>query len=171
MTIQDSFLADAKLVELDTTRTLSFAEIDEYSIRYYIQDRLSAWNWTLEVKPMDDGWPEFEDVRAPGVYVDVQHRDASGVELGSMGSGLIVVVQIIGQNPAQRTRLAELIKGIFRDTVPIYDFVTGNEDPPTPTGEYFITDDVGWDKVPSTYTDPDKKRWRANVTAELRRAE
>jgi hypothetical protein len=172
MTINANFPASAHITELDTTRTLSAAEVDDYSIRYYIQKRLNAWNWTVAVKDMDEGWPDFDEVALPGVYVDVNRsRDVAGVELGSNGSRLLVVTQIIGQNPAQRTRLAELVEDIFRDTVPIYSFVTGNETDPTPTEGYFITDDVGWQKVPSVYTGSDNQRYRANVNAVLRRAE
>lgn len=171
MTIQSGFLAESHLTELDTTRILSYAEIDEYSVRHYIQNRLSAWNWQIEVNPMYEGWPDFEEVDAPGVYVDVRSRSVAGVELGSNGSELLVIVQVFGQNPAQQTRLAELIEDIFRDVVPIYDYVTGNETEPSPTGEYFITDSVGWEKIPSAYTGSDKQRWRAQVTAELRRIE
>lgn len=171
MTITSDFLAQSHITELDTTRILSNAEIDEYSIRHYIQDRLSAWNWRVNVKPMYEGWPDFEEVDFPGVYVDVRSRDVTGIELGSNGSELLVLVQIIAENSAQQTRLAELIKNIFRDTVPIYNYVTGNETDPSPTGEHFITDDVGWEKIPSAYTGPDRQRWRAQVTAELRRIE
>lgn len=171
MTIQSDFSANSHITELDTTRILSNAEIDEYSIRYYIQNRLSAWNWRINVKPMYEGWPDFEEVDVPGVYVDVRSRSVAGVELGSNGSDLLAIIQIFAQNPAQQTRLAELIEDIFRDTVPIYDYVTGNETDPLATGEYFITDDVGWEKIPSAYTGSDKQRWRAQVTAELRRIE
>lgn len=159
-------------MEVDTTTQLSIAEISDFSIRHYIQDRLTAWNWNITVKPMDDGWPEYEEIVLPEVIVELRSVDVAGVELGSHGSRLLVIVSIFGQNEAQRTRLAELItKGVFRDTVPIYDYVTGNEEDPDPTGEYFITDDVGWQKIPTAYTAPDNRHWRANVTATLRRVE
>lgn len=161
------------MVEIDTTiNYLSVAEISEYSIRHYIQSRLTAWGWNIDVKPMDDGWPVYEEVSPPAVAVELRSVDVAGVELGSHGSSLLVIVDILGENEAQRIRLAELItKGVFRDTVPIFNFITGNETEPVATGEYFITDDVGWTKVPTAYTAPDTRRWRAVVTASLRRAE
>lgn len=165
--------ADATVVEQDTTKGyLSVAEISDYSIRHYIQDRLTAWNWNIDVKPMDDGWPGSEELVLPAVAVELRSVDVAGVELGSHGSRLLVIVHIFGDNEAQRIRLAELItKNVFRDTVPIYDFITGNETDPVATGEYFITDDVGWNKIPTAYTAPDTRRWRAIVTANLRRVE
>jgi hypothetical protein len=167
-----TFNADATVVEVDTTRQLSVAEISEYSIRHYIQTRLTAWNWNIDVKPMDNGWPVNEEVVLPAVVVELRSVDVAGVELGSHGSRLLVLVHIIGANEAQRTRLAELItKNVFRDTVPIYNFITGNETEPDATGEYFLTDDVGWSKLPTANTAPDTRRWIAVVTANLRRAE
>lgn len=168
-----TLLADSQVVELDTTKGyLSVAEISEYSIRHYIQNRLTAWNWNIAVKPMDDGWPENDVLAPPAVIVELRSVDVAGVELGSHGSRLLVIVNVFGVNEAQRTRLAELItKNVFRDTVPIYNFVTGNETNPVATGEYFITDDVGWTKIPTAYTVPDNLRWRASVNATLRRVE
>lgn len=171
MTINQEFNAESKVVERDSTRELSYAEIDEYSIRYYIQQRLNALNWTIDIKPMYEGWPDYEDVVTPGIYVEMRRRRVSGVELGSHGSSILTIVEIFTKNPAQRTRLAELVEDVFRDTVPVFDYVTGNETNPSPTGEYFITDDVGWEKIPSVYNGPDTQRWRAVVTASLRRVE
>src|SRR5574338_316927 len=157
-----TFTSDSTVVEQDTTKGwLSVAEISDYSIRHYIQSRLTAWNWNITVIPMDDGWPDYDEVALPAVVVELRTVDVAGVELGSHGSRLLVLVHIFGQNDAQRTRLAELItKNVFRDTVPIFNFVTGNETDPDPTGEYFITDDVGWSKIPTAYTAPDTRRWR-----------
>lgn len=168
-----TFSTDADIVEFDTTKGwLSVGEISEYSIRHYIQTRLTAWNWDIDVKPSDDGWSDDDEIVLPAVYVDLRDVEVAGVELGSNGSRILVNVQIYGENPAQRTRLAELItKNVFRDTVPIFDYVTGNEVNPDTTGEYFITDSVGWTKLPSAYNAPDSQRYRANVSATLRRAE
>lgn len=160
-------------MEIDTTQGyLSVAEISEYSIRHYIQDRLTAWNWNITVLPMNDGWPDYDEIVLPAVAVELRSLDVAGVELGSHGSRLLVIVHIFGENEAQRIRLAELItKGVFRDTVPIYNYLTGNEEDPVATGEYFITDSVGWEKIPTAYTAPDTRRWRAIVTANLRRVD
>jgi hypothetical protein len=168
-----TFSGSAKVVEYDTTKNyLSVAEISEYSIRHYIQDRLNAWNWNVSVKSSDEGWPDYEALEPPAVVVELRETEIAGVELGSHGSRFLVIVNVFGENEAQRTRLAELItKNVFRDTVPIYDYITGNEVDPPKTGEYFITDNVGWIKVPSAYTAPDARRWRASVTASLRRVE
>ena len=171
--VMKTFTGETVLVEQDTTKGyLSVAEVSEYSIRHYIQTRLTAWNWDIDVKPMNDGWPDYDEIALPAVVVELRSVDVAGVELGSHGSRLLVLVHIFGENEAQRTRLAELItKNVFRDTVPIYDFITGNETDPVATGEYFLTDDVGWSKVPTAYTAPDTRRWRATVTANLRRVE
>ena len=168
-----TFDSDARLVEQDTTKNyLSVAEVSDYSIRHYIQSRLMAWNWNIEVQSSDDGWPDYEELVPPAVFVQLRTTEVAGVELGSHGSRFLVIVDVFGENEAQRTRLAELItKNVFRDTVPIFDFVTGNETDPAPTGEYFITDSAGWTKVPSAYTAPDNRRWRATVSASLRRVE
>jgi hypothetical protein len=167
-----TFTGGSHIVENDTTRQLSVAEISEYSIIHYIQERLTAWNWNIVVKPNDEGWPEYETLEPPEVYVELRTTEVAGVELGSHGSRFLVIVNVFGENKAQRTRLAELItKNVFRDTVPIFDFVTGNEADPAPTGGYFITDDVSWSSIPSAYTAPDTRRWRSTVTASLRRAE
>lgn len=168
-----TFSGGAHLVEQDTTKDfLSVAEISEYSIRHYIQNRLTAWNWNITVKPSDEGWPDYETLEPPEVYVELRTTEPAGVELGSHGSRFLVIVNVFGANEAQRTRLAELItKNVFRDTVPIFNFITGNEDDPERTGEYFITDDVSWTKIPSAYTAPDTRRWRSTVTATLRRVE
>lgn len=166
-----TFTGSAKLVEIDTTRQLGVDEISEYSIRHYIQNRLNAWNWDIEVKPTDEGWPEYETLMPPEVYVEIRTTEVAGVELGSHGNRYLVIVNVFGVNEAQRTRLAELIRKVFRDTVPIFDFVTGNETDPEPTGEYFITDDVSTTKIPSVHTAPDTRRWRSSITASIRRVE
>lgn len=166
-----TFTTNAKLVELDTTRILSSSEIDEYSIVDHLKERLFALGWELAVLPISDGWPDYEDLVIPGVYVELSEVDVAGVELGSNGNRTLCLTTVFGANPAQRTRLAELIKSIFRDTIPVFSYVTGNEADPTPTGEYFITDSVGWRKLPSPYTASDKQQYRAIITAHLRRIE
>ncbi len=169
--VVETFTAHARIVEQDTTRILSPSEIDVYSIVDHLSSRLSALGWNLEVLPVLDGWPDYDDLAVPRVYVDITDVDVAGVELGSNGNRSLCIVTVFGANDAQRRRLAELIKSIFRDTIPIYSYTTGNETSPTATGEYFITDSVGWRKLPSPYTASDNQQWRSIVTANLRRVE
>jgi hypothetical protein len=169
--VLETFDAQAKIVEFDATRILSPSEIDVYSVVDHLKSRLAAMNWELEVIPVMDGWPDSDDLAVPGVYVDIPEVDVAGVELGSNGNRSLCIVTIFGSNDAQRRRLAELIKALFRDTIPIFSYTTGNETSPTPTGEYFITDSVGWRKLPSPYNASDNQQWRSIVTANLRRVE
>lgn len=155
--------------------TLSQAEIDQYSIIHHIELQLAALNWnTVKVHDVSDGWPDYEELWVPGVYVLVGDSDAlrGGApipyELGSHAKARRVFVHIYGQNDAQRTRLADTIEDIFRDIVPIYDYIDGNEVTPTIV-DHFETDDVGWRKVINTRNTPEKERFRSVVTARLRR--
>lgn len=166
-----TFTVDAKVVELDTTRILSDAEKDEYTLTDYFNERLTAFGWDLEVLPVSDGWPDNDDLAVPGVYVEVPEVDRAAVELGSDSHRILALIHIFGKTPAQRSRLAELARKLFERTIPVFDYATGNETSPTATGEYFITDSVGWRKLPSPYTAPDTQQYRALVTAHLRRVE
>lgn len=149
--------------------TLSKAEIDQYSITYHIQSGLAALDWdTVTVDQMRDGWPVYEEVRVPGVYVFVVDSTPAGFELGSHAKQRRAFIHIFGENDAQRTRLADTIEDMIRDIIPVYNFVTGNETAPV-IGDYFATDDVGWEKIPSLTSSPEKERWRSLVTATLRR--
>lgn len=155
-----------------TPTTLSQAEIDEYSIRHHIELVLTADGWMppVEVFDVSDGWPVYENLYVPGVYVLVQEGEAVHVpyELGSHAKRREVFIQIFAKNDAQRVRLAEKISDMFRDIIPIYDYVTGNETTPSVAAE-FETDSVGWRKLTQTRNTPTKERWRSVVTASLRR--
>jgi hypothetical protein len=151
--------------------TLSQAEIDSYSIRRFIESTLAADNWTtVRVFDVADGWPVYEELYVPGVYFQLDGGDTVLVpfELGSHAKRWRVFVNIFGQNDAQRVRLAETIAEMFRDIVPIYDFVTGNEANPDVV-DHFETDNAGWRKLISTRNTPDKERWRSLVSVTLRR--
>lgn len=170
--VLDTFIAEANIVELDTTKDyLTPAEIDEYTITDHISQRLVALGWNLNATPTSvmDGWPDYDTLAVPGVYVEITDIDKQGVEMGSAGHRTLCLVHIFGKNHSQRVRLAELIRDMFARTIPIYSYTTGNEESLTPTGEYFITDSVGWRKLPSPLTASDKQQWRAQVTANLRR--
>lgn len=166
-----SFPANAYLVEKDYNRLPSTDEISEYSVRYYLTNRLQDFNVHIPVQQMNDGWPDYESVSIPSIYLWLGDTQDEGVELGSDGSQYIINLYIFARNDAQRTRLGFLMKDIFRKTIPIYNYVTGNEENPEPTGEYFVTDEVGWQKIPHVYNAPDAERWRAVATATLRRIE
>lgn len=150
--------------------TLSQAEIDQYSIIHHIRTNLANLNWTtVTVSDVSDGWPVYEELQVPGVYVLVEQSTAmQPFELGSHAKARRVFVHIFGQNDAQRTRLADTIEDIIRDIIPIYNYVDGNEDSPD-ISDYFETDEVGWRKLIQTRNTPDKERFRSVVTARLRR--
>lgn len=148
---------------------LSFSEINQYSITHYVQSGLAQLGWsTVLVDQVRDGWPVYEQIATPGVYITIDNGEIAGFELGSHGDQLQTFVFIYGQNSAQQVRLAETIEHMFRDTIPIFDFVDGNETSPAIT-DYFVTDSVRWEKIPSFTTTPDKEKWRSVVTATLRR--
>jgi hypothetical protein len=149
--------------------TLSEAEIDQYSFTHHIASGLDALGWsTVMVNQVRDGWPEYSEIAVPGVYVSIRSSTPAGFELGSHGKSRAVEIAIYGENDAQRIRLAETIENIIRGEVPIYNFITGNEDSPT-IDDYFVTDDVGWDKIPSLSITPVKQRYRSIVSATVRR--
>jgi len=147
---------------------LSNAEIDQYSIQRYIQSGLDALGWSIVVHQVTDGWPVYEQIETPGVYVSLEESEVAGIELGSHGKQRQLFVYIYGQNDAQRTRLAETLEDTIRDIVLIYDFVDGNEANPDVVDQ-FQTNSVRWEKIPSITTTPDKEKWRSVVTATLRR--
>lgn len=148
---------------------ISEGEINQYSITHFVASGLNSLGWTtVKVKQVADGWPVYEELSAPGVYILCESSDLAGFELGSNGKSLSVFFNIYGENDAQRTRLAETIQDMVRDIVPIYNFVTGNETSPE-ISDHFVTDSVGWEKIPSLTTSPEKEKWRSLVTAELRR--
>lgn len=152
------------------TTTLSQAEIDQGSIIHHIELQLAVKGWTtVTVKDISDGWPVYEEIVVPGVYVLVDNSAAlQPFELGSHAKRRQVFVHIFAKNDAQRTRLADHIEDMFRDIIPIYDYVTGNEVTPD-IADYFETDSVGWRKLITTRNTPDKEKWRSVVTANLRR--
>lgn len=150
---------------------LSQAEIDSYSIRHHIETYLADNNWTtVRVFDVADGWPVYEDIWLPGVYLQLEGTDTVLVpyELGSHAKRRRVYIHIFGENDAQRVRLAESIAEMFRDIIPIYDYVDGNETSPDEVG-YFETDNAGWRKLIQTRNTPTKERFRSVVSATLRR--
>lgn len=150
--------------------TLSAGEIDTYSITHYLSTQLAALNWTtVTVTDVSDGWPVYEELKVPGVYISLgDSRAMAPFELGSDAKRRLVSVDIFGQNEPQRTRLAETIEDLFRHEIPIYNYVTGNESDPA-IADYFVTDEVGWRKLPAFTDTPAKERWRSVVSATLRR--
>lgn len=149
--------------------TLSDFEIDQYSLTRHIQSGLAAAGWTsVTVDQSRDGWPDYEELRVPGVYVLMQTSTPAGYELGSHAKQRTAFIHIFGKNDAQRTRLGESIEDMIRDVVPIFNFVTGNETDPDFL-EYFETDEVRLEKIPSLTITPDKEKWRSIVSATLRR--
>ncbi len=148
---------------------LSQAEIDSYSIQLYVQSGLDALGWsTVQVLQAMEGWPVYEELVTPSVYVICEASDLAGLELGSHGKSRTAFFYIHGQNDAQRTRLADTIQDMVRDIIPIYNFTDGNEADPT-IDQFFETESVGWEKIPSTTSDPKNQKWRAVVTAVLNR--
>ena len=173
MTIEGSLTLDARIVEFDATRVKSAAEISEYSIRHHLEKRLADFGWDLDIMSSDEGWPGYESIVPPAIYFFLREKADAGVELGSDGGEYITFTYVFGNNEAQRTRLGELIVKIFDRGIPIYNYVTGNETDPVPTGEYLEppVDSVGWEKIPHTYDAPDAEKFRLVVNATLRRIE
>jgi len=151
--------------------TLSQAEIDQYSIQYFVQSGLDSLGWTtVQVIQVMEGWPVYEDLVTPGVYVLCENSDLAGLELGSHGKSRTAFFYIYGENDAQRTRLADTIQDMVRDIIPIYNFTDGNEtSAELSSSQSFETESVGWEKIPSTTSDPKNQKWRAVVTARLSR--
>lgn len=167
--VESFFDADSYLVEVDHNRLPSFDELSEYSIRKYFMDRLPDFNIHTPIFPVNEGWPDYETLQVPSIGIWVGESNLSGVELGSSGRQYPVILYIFAKNDAERTRLGDLIVDIFEKTIPVYNFVTGNEENPQPTEEYFITDEAGWRKIPHIYNAPDAEKYRALATAIVRR--
>ena len=164
-----TFSANAYIVEVDYNRLPSIDEVSEYSIRNHLAQRLPAFNLRVPIYSSNEGWPDYETVQRPSVMLWVGEVNDEGLELGSGGNRYIVTAHVFANNDAERSRIGSVLKDIFKKTIPIYNYVTGNEVSPDPTGEYFRTDDVGWQKIPHVYNAPDAERWRAVVTATLAR--
>lgn len=169
--VESAFVSESNIVETDYNTLPSVDEVSQWSIEHHLNKRLAAFNISTQVIPANEGWPDYESVSVPSIYLFVGESSVDGVELGSDGSEYIVNLFIFARHDTERTRLGYLMKDIFRKTIPIYNYVTGNEVDPEPTGEYFITDDIGWQKISHIYNAPDAERWRAVVTAVLRRTE
>jgi hypothetical protein len=165
--VDQTFTANAYIVEVDYNRLPSIDELSEYSIRNHLSKRLPAFNLHIPIYPSNEGWPDYETVERPSVMLWVGDISDEGMELGSSGERYVVNAHIFANNDAERARIGSVLKDIFRRTIPIYNYVTGNEVDPDPTGEYFRTDDVGWQRIPHIYNAPDAERWRAVATAVL----
>jgi hypothetical protein len=152
---------------------LSQAEIDNYSIRRAIELALATEGWTtVQVFDIDDGWPEYEELVVPAAYVLLDETDTVLVpfELGSHAKRRSLFIHIFGRSNSQRVRLAEMIADRIRDIIPIYNYVTGNEESgDLDVVDYFETDNAGWRKIIQTRQTPIKERYRSLVTASLRR--
>lgn len=151
--------------------SLTTAEVDLYSIVYSVQSGLDANGWNLSVKKATNGWPTSDEITPPVVYIGYGRNAVAGIELGSNGKSREVFAYIYAANDPQRMSLAEEITDMFRDgVVAIHAFTTGNESTPAVTGWYEV-DEVSWRPLtmPSNATDVDK--WRATVSAVIRRAE
>lgn len=152
---------------------LSQAEIDNYSIRHAISLTLADQGWnTVQVFDVDDGWPDYEELVVPGIYVLIDETNTVLVpyELGSHAKRRMVFVHIYAKSNSQRVRLAEMIADRIRDILPIYNYVTGNEETDDlDVVDYFETDNAGWRKIIQTRQTPVKERFRSVVTANLRR--
>lgn len=169
--VEQTLTAESHIVEHDYNRLPSVDEISEMSVRNHISKRLLAFNMRTPIHPADEGWPDYETLRPPLLVLQLGEVANAGVELGSDGSRYTVAVYVFARSGPERTRLGAVLKDIFRKTIPIYNYVTGTEVDAEPTGEYFITDDVGWTPIPHIYNAPDAERWRAVVNTVLRRIE
>lgn len=147
---------------------LTNVEIDRYSLVKALQDQLTADGWTVPVELAKDDWPVGVTIQVPGIYVLFDTNENAGFELGAFGVRRNVFVHIFGSNDADRYRIAEAVMGYFRKTIPIYDYVTGNEGNPAPVG-FLDTEDVDYRPIRPLTTTPDAERWRIVVHATLLR--
>lgn len=148
---------------------LSESEIGQYSVHHFVESGLAALGWeTVFVDQIRDGWPEYAELRTPGVYVVCDDSEVTGYELGSHGKRISARLYLYGENDSQRSRLADTLEDMIRDIIPLFDFTTGNETSPT-IKDYFETESVRWEKIPNLTTAPDKERYRALVSATLLR--
>lgn len=169
--VEQTFDAESHIVEHDYNRLPSVDEISSLSVQKHLSERLLAYNMRTPIRPSDEGWPDYETLVPPMLMVWLGEVNDRGVELGSDGSQYIMSVYIFARSDAERTRLGAVLKDIFRKTIPIFNYVTGTESDPEPTGEYFITENVGWRPIPHIYNAPDAERWRAVVNATISRVE
>lgn len=167
--VDKTFSSEAYIVEVDYNRLPSVDELSEYSVRYHLANRLADFNLRIPIYPSNEGWPDYETVQRPSIMLWIGTMTDEGVELGSGGRGYVLTAHVFANNDAERARIGSVSMDIFKKTIPIYNYVTGNETNPVPTGEYFRTDDVGWERIPHVYNAPDAERWRAVVTATLAR--
>lgn len=155
--------------------TLSAVEVDRLSIRLCVQSGLAANGWTgssaVPVKIARSGWPKPDAITLPSVHVAMGASDVAGVEMGSHGKERLVNIYIFGANDTQQVRLAEEITNLFRDDkVQILEFVSGSEVSPASVGRYEL-DEVGWRPIPMPAQATEVDRFRATVSATLRRVD
>ena len=155
--------------------SLSTAEVDWLSVRLCVQSGLAANGWTgsnsVPVKLARNGWPSPDQITLPSVYVAPPPSDVAGIELGSHGKARDMKIYIFGENDQQQIRLAEEITNLFRDDqVKILEFVSGSEVSPAAVGRFGV-DEVGWRPTPMPAQATKVDRFRATVSAALRRVD
>lgn len=155
--------------------TLSTVEVDWLSVRLCVQSGLAANGWTgsnaVPVKLARNGWPKAEAISLPSVHVAMGSTDVAGIEMGSHGKERLVNIYIFGSKDGQQMRLAEEITNFFRDDkVQILAFVSGSEVSPASVGRYEL-DEVGWRPIPMPSSATEVDRFRATVSATLRRVD
>lgn len=153
---------------------LSLAAIDKYSIEYAIYLALSGSGWQIPASSIShdtDLWPSGEEIIPPAIYVMFSDNATHAWELGANGMRHNVQAHIYATNDSERDALAEEITNVFRDTIPIYDWETGNEDSPAVVDRFNTEGDVTWRHIPATASMPNVERWRAVVQAVLSRQE
>jgi len=148
--------------------TLSGAEIDRYSVVKALTDALIADGWDVDVQLAQDDWPVGVEINPPQVFVLFGPSENAGFEIGSFGLRHDLFMHIYGKNDADRVRLAEAIKDLFRKNIPIYAYVDGTEANPAQVG-FLDTEDVDYRPVQVPSTTPDTERWRMVVHATVLR--
>lgn len=155
--------------------SLSTAEVDWLSVRLCVQSGLAANGWTgssaVPVKLARNGFPAPEAITLPSVHVGMPPSEVAGIELGSHGKSRDFKLYIFGANDTQQMRLGEEITNLFRDDqVKILAFVSGSETSPAAVGRYEL-DEVGWRPIPMPAQATEVDRFRATVSAALRRVD
>lgn len=152
--------------------SLSNAEVDQSSIRLCVQSGLAAAGWTtVPVKLTTNGWPAAKEITPPVIFVDFGDSKVAGIELGSHGKERDVRLYVFATSEPMKIRLAEEVTNLFRDDkVSILNFVTGRETAPASVGRYEV-DEVGWRSTPMPSTAVDVDKWRATVSATVRRVD
>ena len=155
--------------------SLSAAEVDQYSIRLCVQSGLTANGWTgsnaVPVKLAANGWPKPEAITLPSIHVHVPDGALDSPELGSHGKRREVKLYIFAPNDPSKIRLAEEVTNLFRDgTVSILNFVSGSEVSPASVGRYDVPE-VGWRSIPMPTDAAEVDKYRATVSATLRRVD